>query len=122
METHNNAANTKDFQFDKNKFISMLGFCKKAGKLALGYDTSKQKIQSKEACLMITSGDISPKTLKEVIFICDNNNIKHICANITMDEVSQMVRKKAGVLCILDKGFAKALCDLTNNSYEEECR
>ena len=108
--------------FNKMKFLSMIGICKKAGKLALGFDTSKQKIGSGEAYLLITSNDLSPKSLKEVKFICKNNEVRHIDANINMDEISQIVRKKSGVICIMDKGFAKAFCELTNNSFEEECR
>lgn len=108
--------------FNKQKFLSMVGMCKKAGKLAVGFDTSKQKIYSGNAYLLITSNDLSAKTVKEVAFVCTNMKVRYIDADINMYEISQIVRKKTGVLCIMDEGFAKALCKLTNNSYEEECR
>lgn len=102
---------------NKQKFLSMIGMCKKAGKLALGFDTSKQKVYSGEASLLITSVDLSPKTLKEVAYISGSMNVRHISFDVTMDEIAGIARKKSGVICIMDEGFAKALCKLSGNSY-----
>ncbi len=90
------------------KFFNLLTICEKSGKLTKGFDVSGEAIkQQKAACVMITE-DISPKTLKEINFMCLNKPwIKILYIPFRMDDIKQSIGKKVGVMAVCDKGFAK---------------
>ena len=45
-----------------NKFLSLLGLCKRAGKLAAGEVAAEQAVRGKKAFLLILSEDASKNT------------------------------------------------------------
>jgi len=104
----------------KDKLLSLLGICRKAGKLVHGFDAVCGAVKLKTARLVLISGDISPKTKKEIEFISSKTNIKAITVAITMDDIEQKTGKRAGVLAILDDGLAKAVNEAAVRAGEEE--
>lgn len=98
-----------------NKIINLLTVCRRAGKLVLGFDAAKEAVLSKKAALVILAGDISAKTEKEIRYFADKSGVKVIRADITIEELSAGIGKKAGVTAVCDSGFAARLTELTAN-------
>ena len=48
------------------QLLSLLGLMRRAGKLSLGFDAAAESAESGESCMILTTADISPKTLKEL--------------------------------------------------------
>ena len=51
----------------QDKILTLLGFCKKAGKLVAGTEKVTELIKKGVTCLVMLSSDISPKTEKELL-------------------------------------------------------
>lgn len=92
-----------------NKTLSLLTICAKAGKLQLGMDTVKDACRSHQAYCVLIASDVSPKSVKEVKFVCNQENIKMFYLDGTIDDVWSCLGKRAGILGILDRGFTKKL-------------
>lgn len=100
----------------KEKFLNLLTICRKAGKLVLGFDPAKEEIQSHRAAGVFVTADASPRTKKEVHFFCDRENIPMAETELSMEDIQNAVGRKSGVLAVCDKGFAKRLMELSENS------
>lgn len=94
----------------REKFFNLFTMCEKAGKLVKGFDISKEAVvKGKAACVMVTS-DISPKTAKEVNFMCrDIPDMAVVKLPFDMDDIKKNIGRKAGVMAVCDRGFAKKL-------------
>ena len=92
-----------------NKFLSTLGLCRRAGKIAPGYDAVCEEIKRGNVSGVFTASDISDKTRKEIDYICDKYSVPHIKADVTMDEIKQVLSVRTGITAILDKGFFDSL-------------
>lgn len=96
-----------------DKFLTLLGFASKAGKLSYGFDAVKTAISRQKAKLVLTANDISPKTKKEVLFFCDKFSIPHISLeDYGMETVSHAIGKKCAVLSVNDTQFANSLSNI----------
>ncbi|MCH5324406.1 MAG: 50S ribosomal protein L7 [Eubacterium sp.] len=97
-----------------NRFLSTLGLCRRAGKLAYGFDAVCDEIKKKgsKVCGVFTACDLSEKTLKEVGFICDKYSVPHICTDVSMDEIKAVLSARTGIIAILDKGLFGSLSSL----------
>lgn len=102
----------------KEKFFNLFTMCEKSGKLAKGFDMSKEAVIKKKAsCIMITS-DVSPKTIKEVMFISrDYSDDFIVKIPFGMDEINKSIGKKVGVMAVCDKGFATKLSEYATAAY-----
>lgn len=85
-----------------------LSLCKKAGKLAAGFDAVKEKALRGEAALVLLAVDASPGTQKRVRAVC-----QPLCPveslPYTQNELASITRKPVGVLAVTSKDLA-ALC------------
>lgn len=88
--------------------LGLLTMCRKAGKLKLGMDMIKTSCKNGEAVAVFVASDFSPKSLKEVKFTCNRENVPIYSLGITMDEIWHGLGKKVGVMAIIDSGFAKS--------------
>ena len=52
-----------------SKLIGLITICRKAGRMVMGFDPSKEAIESGKAFSVILASDISPKTEKEIRFL-----------------------------------------------------
>ena len=95
-----------------NKALSLLTICRKAGKLEIGMDPVKDACNSYKAKCVLVSLDISPKSLKEVKFVCSDKNIPIFQLDSGTEDVWAALGRKSVVLGVCDKGFAKKLSQM----------
>ncbi len=96
-----------------NKLLSLLGFAAKAGKLSYGFEASVWSVKTKKAKLVAVSGEISPKSRKEMIYYADKYNVKLVVLEgIDIKTVSDAVGKKCGIISVNDCGFADGILNV----------
>ena len=89
-----------------NKLLSLLGLMRRAGKLSLGFDAAAESAGSGESCLILTTADISPKTLKELNYKI-NNKTDVLALDCRQDDMQRAIGKAVKIISINDKGFAQ---------------
>ena len=88
--------------------IGLVSMCRKAGKLAMGMDMVKEACNTGTAKAVFAASDFSPKSLKEVKYVCWKNGVGRYALGMTMDEIGAGLGKRTGVVAIMDGGFAKS--------------
>ena len=94
--------------------IHAISLTRKAGRLVLGFDPVKDNILNGNACLVLTAGDLSPRTLGRVRQLC-GDEVELIPLPCTQAELADVTRKPVGVLAVLDPNLAR----LCKNSIEK---
>ena len=79
-----------------NSKMGLLTMCRKAGKLQLGMDMVKDSCRNGSAFGVFTANDLSPKSMKEVKFVCSKYDIKLYELGLSMDEIWADLGKKSG--------------------------
>lgn len=97
---------------NKTKIFNLLTICRKAGRMAMGFDSAKEAILTDKAKLILTAADISPKTEKEIKFFSDKKNVKVISTDITIEEMNFGLGKKVGIIAVCDEGFSAKMTEL----------
>lgn len=92
-----------------NKLLTLLGFCRKAGKLITGTEKVTFLIKEGKKCLVMVAEDISEKTEKELRFFSQKGKAVVIRVPFDTFTVSQAIGTKAGVVATCDDGFCKAI-------------
>lgn len=101
------------------KLLSLFGLMRRAGKLSMGFDAAADSAKLGESCLILTTADISPKTLKELNYKI-NNNVSVLTIDCTQDDIGRAIGKNVRIISINDKGFAqKAKLLMEANDGEE---
>ncbi len=95
-----------------DKVLSLLGLCRRAGKLEGGFDMCALAARHGEAKLLLAAVDISEKTYKNLRFEAERAGIPCARAEALMAELGKACGLRAGVLAVTDEGFAKALLEL----------
>lgn len=98
------------------RFLSTLGLCMRAGRLAFGLDTVRAAAREGRARLVLTAADLSPKTLKETEFLAQKAGLPHVPLPLTMAQMKNAMGKKTGVIAITDDGLARRLQALLADS------
>ena len=98
----------------KEKFLSMLGLCRRAGKLVWGYDQVVEAVKADKASGVIVASDISEKTIKNIKFETDKKGLEMARTEISKEELSFYAGVRAGVFAVCDKGFFKKLNELNS--------
>ncbi|MBE6837589.1 MAG: 50S ribosomal protein L7 [Ruminococcus sp.] len=83
--------------------------CRRAGKLQMGMDMTKDACANGVAKGVLVATDISEKSLKEVKFVCKKYNTPIYSLGISMEEVGFKLGKKIGIAAVCDKGFMKKI-------------
>jgi ribosomal protein L7Ae-like RNA K-turn-binding protein len=98
-----------------DKILTLLGFCRKAGKLIIGTEKVTEALKQSKRCLVTVAEDISDKTFKELNFFASKG--KGVVIKIPYDtfQVSKAIGTKAGVVATTDDGFSKAILEGGNN-------
>ena len=105
---------------NKQNLLGLLGLCRKAGKLVAGFDAVCGAARTKEAYLILTARDLSPKSRKELVFKTLNSGAEIIDAPVDIDDVARIIGRRAGILAIADEGFAQALKSAAARACEED--
>lgn len=95
-----------------NKFLNLLGICRKAGRLTLGAAKTTELIKAHKVKAIFIANDLSNKTEKELKFATEQQNIRVARTNFTIEELSRALGTPAGVVSTDDEGFANALYKL----------
>lgn len=93
------------------KTLTLLGFCRKAGKLTVGTMRVTELLKRGNSCLVTVAEDISEKTEKELAFFAAKGKGKVIRIPFDTDTVSKAIGIKAGVVATTDEGFKKAILE-----------
>lgn len=102
-----------------DRLLSLLGLCRRAGKLILGNDPVVESINMKKAKLVIVASDCSHNTAKGVLSCAHRLGVKAHTVAYTKDDISLAVGKYSAVLSITDDGFAKKADSLICSLKEE---
>lgn len=95
-----------------NKIFGLLSMCRRSGRMALGFDMSKEAAEKGKAELILLASDISPKTEKEVRFFSEKYSVETVKTNFTIDDFFHGIGKKVGIVAVCDKGFAEKAASL----------
>lgn len=98
-----------------DRILSLLGICKRAGKLITGADTTIDSIRKNKAKLVIFANDFSKSSKKSVQTAADECDVKTSTMNRSKEEIGFALGKICGVMTIEDKGFADKLEQLIEN-------
>lgn len=98
-----------------DRFLSMLGIARRAGKAEFGYDKALSAIHFGKAKAVFCASDLSPKTKRGLDFAAEDTNIKIITAERTMFDISNAVGIKTGIVAVTDSGIANKLISLIGN-------
>ena len=102
-----------------DRILSLLGLCRRAGKLVIGADPTIESINRGKSKIVIFAGDFSKNSIKPVLTAAHSGNIKAFCINRSKDELSFAPGKLCGVLSVEDKGFAEKLSQLIKDENEQ---
>jgi ribosomal protein L7Ae-like RNA K-turn-binding protein len=105
---------------DSQKFLSLLGMCRRAQKLSCGHDGAVGAIRSNQAKLCLLSSDSSERLRNEIKRECSygGRNISLVILASDMYEIGHATGLKSAVLSVNDEGFAKAMLKLLNTQGE----
>lgn len=104
---------------NNDRFLSMLGLCRKAGKLVIGVPMVAKEISEGKIKVVFVAGDASQNAVKKINDKCTFYNVEYIKTDICADTLSHAVGKSGPVcaLGITDGNFSNELTTLI--SYEK---
>jgi ribosomal protein L7Ae-like RNA K-turn-binding protein len=104
-----------------NKFLSLLGMCRRAGRLKWGHDTCLASMREGKARLCLLSADASDRLKREFARAADSGGAPQVIETpYTMQQFKDAAGVFAGVLITEDEGFAKRLSELHQNGSRED--
>lgn len=98
-----------------DRILSLLGLCRRAGKLVLGADPTVDSVTSGKAKAVIYTEDFSKNSIKPVLSASHKAGVRVLCIKRSKDELSLALGKLCGVVSVEDKGFAEKLIQLIEN-------
>ena len=103
---------------DNPKLLSLLGMCRRAGRLSCGHDAAIGSVRSKSAKLCLLSSDSSQRLRKEIEREAsfEGRDIPVKLMLSTMEEIGTATGLKSAVVSVNDEGFAKTMLGLLNNT------
>ena len=104
----------------KDRLLSTIGICRKAGKLVMGFDAVAEAIKLGEISLIVLARDLSPKSAKEMAYLAGKQNISLCKPPISMDEFWSRLGRRCGILGVADKGLADTIIRTASRVNEEE--
>ena len=103
-----------------DRILSLLGLCRRAGRLTIGADPVIQSVQSGEACIVLAASDFSQNSKKYVLKALSDYDTQIITLNRTKEQLSRSVGRMCGILSIADKGFSDKIQELILKEKEQE--
>lgn len=96
----------------QNKILSLLGLCRRAGKLVMGHDPVIKAIKENKARLTLFASDYSDNSKKEIEKLCVQRGAALLTLPFTKDELGSGLGHYCGVIAVLDQGFCDKLKEL----------
>ena len=102
---------------ETDKTLSMLGICRRAGKLSCGHDAAESAIKHGRARLCLLSSDASPRLSAEFsrAASCEGRSVPVIKTPYTMEQIGRATSLRSAVLTVDDEGLASRINDLLIN-------
>ena len=102
----------------QDKLLSLLGLCRRAGRLQWGHDACIDAIRHGTAKLCLMSADASARLKRDIQYAVDRagGTPPVIHTPYTMQQMRDATGYFAGVLTTDDEGFAKRLTQLHQDS------
>ena len=103
---------------DNPKLLSLLGMCRRAGRLSCGHDAAIGSVRSKSAKLCLLSSDSSQRLRKEIEreAAFEGRDIPVRMLFSTIEEICKATGLKSAVVTVNDEGFAKTLINKLNDN------
>lgn len=96
-----------------NKFLSLLGMCRRAGRLGWGHDACMDSVMHGRAKLCLLASDASERLKREFRRAADCAGTADVIElSYTMQQIKDATGFRAGVLTTEDEGFAARLAEL----------
>ncbi len=96
--------------------LSLLGLCRKAGKLSLGHDACKAALNAGTASLCIICADASQRLNEEISSLSQKAGVRIFDVSYSMMDIKNSTSFKAAVFTVDDEGFAKTLINKLNDN------
>ncbi len=93
----------------KGNLAGTLTIARRAGKLTLGLETTKNALNNGIVVGILLASDASPRTIKEARFFATQGNVPWRQMNITKAQVGSMIRTASGVIGVTDAGFWQSI-------------
>ena len=91
---------------NENKTLSMLGLCRRAGRLTMGFDSTVAAVLKGEGKLVVITRDISSKTEKELRYALSGRTAPILQIPFDQSDMAAAVGKGVRVAGVCDTGFA----------------
>jgi len=91
----------------QDRLLSAIGMCRKAGKLAMGYDAAAVAV-GKGAPLVIVTADAADRTRKNIALVCEGR-AEILETGRTMQEIERTLGRKLAVAAVTDQNFAQLI-------------
>ena len=103
---------------DKQAILNFLGIARRASKLVSGQDKLLSEIRNSKVHFLFIASDTGESTKKK---FTDKSNYYHVPVNnmYTKEVLSNAIGMKRTIVGISDRGMAKKLVELTNNTKGE---
>ena len=102
-----------------DRILSLLGLCRRAGKLSLGNDAVLASVRDGAARLVLCTADISENTYKKIAYAAGDSSVPCLTLNRTKDSLGNAIGKYCAVVSVNDAGFAKTLAGYIQTESEE---
>ncbi len=96
--------------------LSLLGLCRRAGKLSLGHEACKSALNAGAARLCVICADASPRLNEEISALAEKAGVRVFDVSYTMLDIKNATSFKAAVFTVDDEGFAKTLINKFNDN------
>lgn len=103
---------------NKQKLLSAISLCRKAGKLVKGYDAVQESVYSGKAWLVLLAADVSDGTAKRMKRTCEEL-VECLRMPLTQADLCSVSYKKVGVYSILDENLANLCRQYLEDEKEE---
>ena len=92
-----------------NRIYGLLGISSKAGKILSGTDSVLEEMTKKKVKLVIVAQDASEKTIKNIKYYTDKENVELIVYGTISDNSKAIGKQNKTVIGIKDKNLADAI-------------
>ena len=92
-----------------NKVYGLLGISSKAGKVISGTDIILEKMERKKVKLVIIAEDASEKTIKNMKYYCNKENVELIIYGNILENSKAIGKHNKATIAIIDQNLANAI-------------
>lgn len=90
-----------------NKILSLMGLCRRAGKLSAGHDMVMQSVRNEKAQAVILTSDASPRHRRELEAADFKKPV--IALDCDMNAAGAATGKRSCIFSVEDSGFARQI-------------